>query len=130
MSLTRVRLGSTDPPLKAWFSVPNHVATVRDLKKSLCADIDALHDVTPDRVTLLLDEFELLDDSPINVLRDGDLLLVQCRQDQTRTKSAKRKAEESGLLRNRPMSCLCPNTLQMLIPRARKLDAASSPAVD
>ncbi|KZT21227.1 hypothetical protein NEOLEDRAFT_1181852 [Neolentinus lepideus HHB14362 ss-1] len=92
MSLTRIRLGSTDPPLKAWFSVPSHVATVRDLKKSLCSDIDALDDVAPERVTLLLDEFELLDDSPINVLRDGDLLLVQWLD---RAKSVKRKAENS-----------------------------------
>lgn len=75
MSLTRIRLGSTDPPLKAWFSVPSHVATVRDLKKSLCSNLEVLEDVAPDSIILLLDEFEVLDDSPINVLRDGDLLL-------------------------------------------------------
>ena len=64
------------PPLKAWFSCAA-LSTVRDLKASLCAILKPLQDgrVGIEELILLLDDFELLDASSIDVVRDGDLIV-------------------------------------------------------
>lgn len=66
------------PPLslfKAWFIVPS-VSTVLDLKESLCAEIPGLQEqgVGAEAIHLVIDGFELLDSSLIDVVRDGDLI--------------------------------------------------------
>ncbi|TFK35044.1 hypothetical protein BDQ12DRAFT_326920 [Crucibulum laeve] len=69
------------PDLRVWF-IPDllvQLHTVLDLKLAICLRIQALKDVgvTGQDVVLLLDEFELLNDSPFNVVRDGDLICVK-----------------------------------------------------
>ena len=71
----KVEGGPPLPPFKAWFVVPS-VSTVSDLKGALCASLPNLvhAHTSPEGITLHLDGFELLDDSPIDVVRDGDLI--------------------------------------------------------
>ncbi|KAI0352789.1 hypothetical protein OH77DRAFT_1459755 [Trametes cingulata] len=66
------------PHVKAWFSA-NAVPTIFDLKTALCADLVPLSQdrIRPQDVLLLLDDFELLDSSPIDVVRDGDLVVIK-----------------------------------------------------
>ncbi len=67
------------PHVKAWFST-HAVPSILDLKTSLCTDLPPLaHErVRPEDIFLLLDDFELLDASPIDVVHDGDLLVYVC----------------------------------------------------
>ncbi|OSD01695.1 hypothetical protein PYCCODRAFT_1411887 [Trametes coccinea BRFM310] len=78
------------PHVKAWFSA-NALPSVLDLKTSLCTDLHALKQgrVQPQDILLLLDDFELLDSSSIDVVRDGDLIVIKKRPAST---AAKRKA--------------------------------------
>jgi hypothetical protein len=71
----RIRLSSEEPHLKAWYNVSN-VTHISQLKKALCADLKALSDgaTVASELDLLLDDFELLDESSIDVLREGDLV--------------------------------------------------------
>ncbi|EJF63140.1 hypothetical protein DICSQDRAFT_56957 [Dichomitus squalens LYAD-421 SS1] len=66
------------PHLKAWFTL-NAIPTVHDLKTALCIDLLPFRDaaVHAQQLTLLLDDFELLDSSPIDVVRDGDLIVIK-----------------------------------------------------
>ncbi|KAI0759711.1 hypothetical protein BD413DRAFT_722109 [Trametes elegans] len=66
------------PHIKAWFST-SAVPTIFDLKTSLCSDLPLLHfgHIRPGDILLLLDDFELLDSSPIDVVRDGDLVVIK-----------------------------------------------------
>lgn len=63
------------PEIRSWFNVDRE-NTVTSLKLSLCASVPALRDahVRTEELVLILDDFELLDDSPIHILRDGDLI--------------------------------------------------------
>jgi hypothetical protein len=63
------------PVIRSWFNVDTE-NTVTSLKLSLCASVPALRDVhvRAEELVLALDDFELLDHSPINILRDGDLI--------------------------------------------------------
>lgn len=62
------------PSIKAWFIIPP-VSTIYDLKFTLCNELPALQSQTSaDEVTLSLDGFELLDATPVDVVRDGDLI--------------------------------------------------------
>lgn len=63
------------PGIRSWYNVDRE-NTVGSLKLSLCASVPALHNarVIPHELVLTLDDFELLDDSPIHILRDGDLI--------------------------------------------------------
>ena len=75
----RVRLSADfgDASLKAWFFLdPDVVSTIRQVKENLCMQLDFLKQLErkPHHICLLLDEFELLDETPIKVLREGDLL--------------------------------------------------------
>jgi hypothetical protein len=63
------------PQVKSWFNVEQE-KTVAALKASLCAFISALREarVQAADLVLLLDDFELLNNTPVNILRDGDLV--------------------------------------------------------
>lgn len=63
------------PQVKSWFNVEQE-STVGALKLSLCASISALREarVRAVELVLLLDDFELLDNTAVHVLRDGDLV--------------------------------------------------------
>lgn len=58
-------------PLKAWFPVPPHIHSILDLKFTLITNIKIL---VATEIELFLDDFELLDETDVNVLRDGDLV--------------------------------------------------------
>ncbi|KAG6865384.1 hypothetical protein C0991_003087 [Blastosporella zonata] len=66
------------PELKAWFAPhPDNVpATVSELKLAICRQIPALR-AQEGSLLLLLDDFELLDDNPLDVVRDGDLIHIK-----------------------------------------------------
>ncbi|KAG9219430.1 hypothetical protein CCMSSC00406_0005324 [Pleurotus cornucopiae] len=78
----KIQTNSPLPPLKAWYATkslegPN--PTIADLKKQICTNVDAIRAATKGRaaqLTLTLDDFELLDVSPLDVLRDGDLIVI------------------------------------------------------
>ena len=93
------------PQIRSWFNVDRE-NTVASLKLSLCASVPALCDarIRAAELVLTLDDFELLDDSAVNILRDGDLVwYVQqhlsyysgdlCKSLRRRTHPAKRRAE-------------------------------------
>jgi hypothetical protein len=63
------------PEIRSWFNVDRE-DSVASLKLSLCASVSAIRDahIRPTELVLTLDDFELLDDSAINILRDGDLI--------------------------------------------------------
>ena len=63
------------PVIRSWFNVDRE-STVTSLKLSLCASLPALRDarVRAEELVLTLDDFELLNGSPINILRDEDLI--------------------------------------------------------
>ncbi|CAL1703768.1 unnamed protein product [Somion occarium] len=88
----RIRLQSSPslPFFKAWFC-PKSETSILELKQNICADVQALReaDIVAQDVTLLLDDFELLESSPLNVIRDGDLIFVK----RTAVQSSKRKAD-------------------------------------
>lgn len=83
-TLTRLQMRlklQTKPPLpeiKAWFAPhsDNVPATIGELKYLISCQIPSLQ-ISGKDVLLLLDDFELLDDSPLDVVRDGDLILVK-----------------------------------------------------
>ncbi|KAI0687350.1 hypothetical protein C8Q76DRAFT_803647 [Earliella scabrosa] len=66
------------PHVKAWFSA-QALPSVLDLKTALCTDLAPFKHaaIVPEHLVLLLDDFELLDSSPIHVLRDGDLIVIK-----------------------------------------------------
>lgn len=63
------------PVIRSWFNVDRE-NTVTSLKTSLCESVPALLDahVRAEELVLTLDDFELLNHSPIHILRDGDLI--------------------------------------------------------
>lgn len=73
------------PELKAWYFADsdtlsdNVLSTVTHLKQAICLQVPALRQlgVNGHQLVLLLDNFELLDDSPLNVVRDGDLVCIR-----------------------------------------------------
>ncbi|KZT66981.1 hypothetical protein DAEQUDRAFT_729578 [Daedalea quercina L-15889] len=78
----RIKLQSFQPlpVFRAWFSI-HSATTVGELKSVLCAELPALRDggLKSRDISLELDKFELLDFSPIDVIRDGDLILIEQR---------------------------------------------------
>ena len=75
----------TRPPLptvKAWFSIPyteyydRETKTIRELKDEICSRIPALDEakISGQDITLLVDEFELLDGDETNIIRDNDIV--------------------------------------------------------
>ncbi|KAH9956796.1 hypothetical protein BC827DRAFT_1378443 [Russula dissimulans] len=77
------------PSVRSWFNVDKE-NSLASLKSSLCASVPALRDahIPAAELVLILDDFELLDDSPVRILRDGDLICLRLR-----THLPKRKAE-------------------------------------
>lgn len=74
----RIKIASI-PPLpfvKAWYSVTS-ASTVADLKTSLCADLPPFQRdrINGRDIILVLDDFDLLNASPVDVIRDGDLIV-------------------------------------------------------
>jgi hypothetical protein len=72
------------PELKVWYSADHDTtldasSTIAHLKHAICLQVPALRDsaVNGRHLVLLLDTFELLDDSPFGLLRDGDLICIK-----------------------------------------------------
>lgn len=61
------------PPLKAWVGVQAE-PTILHLKRTIRTQLDSLRTpaISDTDLLLLLDDFQLLDASPIDVIRDGD----------------------------------------------------------
>ena len=83
----RLRIQSCNPlpDIKSWFRVPDvHGAPVSiyGLKEALCSSLGALKalKVTGKDLILLLDDCELLDDTPFSVVRNDDLICVKLSQ--------------------------------------------------
>ena len=88
------------PEIKVWYSPDTREspANIYDLKDALCLQIPALKlfGVAGRHVVLSLDSFDLLDDSPLDVLRDGDLISIKVLQSAQLGLTKKRKAEREG----------------------------------
>jgi len=73
----RLKVSTVHPlsPFKAWFmldTLADNVDTVFHLKRTLCARLPlGLDDCN---ITLVMDDYVLLDDSPVSILRDGDAI--------------------------------------------------------
>ncbi|KAG5653274.1 hypothetical protein H0H81_001338 [Sphagnurus paluster] len=69
------------PDLKAWYSPPPQdlPSSIRELKQAICSQIPLLQTcgVSSSNLILLLDDFELLDINPLEVVRDGDLIFIK-----------------------------------------------------
>lgn len=71
----RIKLQTLPPlkPLKAWFQIPSTLSleysTINDLKDCL-----PVIDSSEYHLVLVLDDFELLGDTTLSVLREGDLV--------------------------------------------------------
>lgn len=70
MARIKVETESPLPPLRAWHLVQS--PTIAHLKSTLCSTV--LPNYSPHSISLSLDGFLLLDPTPADVLRDGDLL--------------------------------------------------------
>ena len=68
------------PEIRTWF-IPDvqNAVSVYNLKKVLCLGLQALkdHKFSGKDLILLLDNFELLNDSPFSAVRDGYLIFVR-----------------------------------------------------
>ncbi|KAF5322946.1 hypothetical protein D9619_001262 [Psilocybe cf. subviscida] len=74
----RIQTQAPLPELKAWF-VPDTLESIFSLKRALCQRVPALNAAQchPKNIVLMLDGFELLDDSPFDAVRDGDLIVIK-----------------------------------------------------
>ncbi|KAA1465884.1 hypothetical protein DENSPDRAFT_830570 [Dentipellis sp. KUC8613] len=81
------------PEIKAWFSLSNlsPSSSVAVLKHELCRTLSALREsgVHGHDLILLLDDFELLGETSIDVIKDGDLICVQKRMMLPKRKAAR-----------------------------------------
>ncbi|KAL6304079.1 hypothetical protein BKA93DRAFT_733737 [Sparassis latifolia] len=98
----RVKIESVAPlpTVKAWYSV-HSTSSVSEMKARLCSELQPFHGrVRAQDIVLVLEDFELLDSSPIDVVRDGDLIVVR---HVPVVSSHKRKAstDEAGPVRKR-----------------------------
>jgi hypothetical protein len=77
----RIQTYNPLPDIKAWFIPDAQTApvSVYDLKELICLRFQALkaRKISGKDLVLLLDDFELLNDSPFSVVRDGDLICVR-----------------------------------------------------
>ncbi|KZT13197.1 uncharacterized protein LAESUDRAFT_754192 [Laetiporus sulphureus 93-53] len=107
------------PPVKAWFST-HSATTVLELKSVLCADLHALRDdgIQGQDIALVLDDFELLDASPIDVVRDGDLVVIK-RNPATRSHKRKARSPSPGVARKRTKRASLPTKPRPASPRPR-----------
>jgi len=74
----RVRLSSRPPlpPIRAWFSITTTSQSIAELKHDICEGIPALRGegVNAEELTLSVDDFDLLDDGSVDILRENDLV--------------------------------------------------------
>ncbi|KAJ3508449.1 hypothetical protein NLJ89_g5749 [Agrocybe chaxingu] len=77
----RIQTHAPLPDVKAWFvpDVQNVPESIIDLKETLCRRVQSLKDghYHGKDLVLLLEGFELLNDSPFDAVRDGDLVTVK-----------------------------------------------------
>lgn len=96
----RIQTISPLPSLKAWFTLDSDSShwIIEDLKQSLCQKLTVLQDAEVQQrdLVLLLDEFELLNDSPIHVVRDGDHIFIKQHVSMQSAPSNKRETVEEG----------------------------------
>ncbi|KAF8516678.1 hypothetical protein JB92DRAFT_2909916 [Gautieria morchelliformis] len=82
--MRRIRLQSSArlPSFRVWFLIPQHVADVPSLKLVICTQLPALKglDISPAQLILEIDDFELIDECDIDLVRDGDILVVKARE--------------------------------------------------
>ncbi|KAG1888746.1 hypothetical protein F4604DRAFT_965463 [Suillus subluteus] len=73
----RLKISTVHPlgPLKAWFALNDEAHTIAQLKCALCARLPI--GVQAENMTLMMDEYDLLDESPISILRDGDAVCIK-----------------------------------------------------
>ncbi|KII96121.1 hypothetical protein PLICRDRAFT_170702 [Plicaturopsis crispa FD-325 SS-3] len=90
----RIKILTTHPlpELKAWFTYDSRevISTVSDLKNAISSQFKLLRGYTLD---FFLDDFEILDDSPIDVVRDGDLICVRNQAARNKRKDLERDSE-------------------------------------
>ncbi|KAG0698015.1 hypothetical protein DFH29DRAFT_943544 [Suillus ampliporus] len=75
----RLKISTVHPlsPFKAWFALDTEVYTIAQLKCTLCARLPIIG-LQADNIILVMDGYDLLDDSPISILRDGDAVCIKC----------------------------------------------------
>ena len=79
----RIQTYNPLPDVKAWFNLdvqaPSLPTSIYDLKETLCLRFQGLkaQSLSGQDLILLLDDFELLNDSPFSAVRDGDLICVK-----------------------------------------------------
>lgn len=73
----RLKISTVHPldPLKAWFALDDEAHTITQLKRTLCARLPI--GMQADNITLMMDEYDLLNESPISILRDGDAVCIK-----------------------------------------------------
>ncbi|KAG2130455.1 uncharacterized protein EDB93DRAFT_1180108 [Suillus bovinus] len=73
----RLKISTAYPlgPFKAWFALDDEAHTIAQLKCALCAWLPI--GMQADNITLMMDEYDLLDDSPMSILRDGDAVCIK-----------------------------------------------------
>lgn len=106
----RIRFSTTlDESLKAWFYIDeSKTTTIAILKTELCSQLPILTQagLRPGDIRLLLDDFELLDGSSINILKESDLICLA-------PSTSKRKAspdEEGDKIPQKRRKGLSPNS--------------------
>lgn len=95
----RIQTAPPLPALKAWYAPPHDTTnSIIDLKHALFANVPLLDATAIDgsQVVLVLDGFDLLDESPLDVVRDGDLVLIRLLPSTQTNVSHKRKAGRAG----------------------------------
>ncbi|KAF8590267.1 hypothetical protein K439DRAFT_174719 [Ramaria rubella] len=77
----RLQLSAPLPTLRAWFLIHQNVTDIQSLKHTICTQLSALKDleVSSDQLFLEMDDFELLEDTSIDLVREGDLLMLKRR---------------------------------------------------
>ena len=87
----RFRLATKPPlrPLRAWFDIPDNESDidVLSLKSQICSRIPQLNDEdgsvpVPEELVLSLDDFELLEDSNVRVIKENEVVWYDSRSSQ------------------------------------------------
>ena len=97
----RIRLTTLAPlpVLKAWFDADLDPSsyTVSDLKHAICNGINILRQagVRAEQVVLVMDEWELLDECSVRIVRDGEVLCIRRRGEQSDKKRKRKRISES-----------------------------------
>ncbi|KAL5527579.1 hypothetical protein ACEPAG_6380 [Sanghuangporus baumii] len=127
----RFRVASRPPvkPLKAWFDIPNDgsVIDILGVKSQLCSRLRQLAEdgtiVAPTEISLFIEDFELLDDSSLDVIQENDLVHISSKtrrqsrlqkrkptDDQKSTEYSHKKRRLPDLSRNTTQRLLFPSS--------------------